>query len=157
MAAVNTNGTVTRWLNGGTLTITGATDTYPILNIHEGAINWKPPMRERQYYKDRGVQQQPLEGDDILGELSVEVNSGALAGSTSLMNLLIAEDATDTQVALEYASFLFRLPNTRGSSAGQLVTFTNVSIDAPPEWTKGERNDTLKFTAKFRSMSVATY
>lgn len=157
MAVVNTNGTVKRWLNGGTLTITGAADTHPILNIHEGAITFKPVMRERLYFKDRGVNQQPLEGDDTLGELSVEVNCGALAGSTSLLNLLIAEDATDAQVAKEYASFIMDFPNTRGSSAGERVTFTNVSIPEPPEFSKGTEHDTLKFTARFRAHTVATY
>ena len=157
MAVVNTNGTLKRWLNGGTLTITGAADTHPILNIHDGGISWKPPMRDRVHYKDRGVNQQPLEGDDVLGELSVEVNCGALAGSTSLLTLLTAEDATDTNVAKEYASFIMDFPNTRGSSAGERITFTNVSIDPSPEWTKGMDYDKLKFTAKFRSYTVATY
>lgn len=157
MAVVNTNGTVKRWLNGGTLTITGAADTHPILNIHEGALTFKPVMRERLYYKDRGVQQQPLEGDDTLGELSVEVNCGALVGSTALMSLLIAEDATDAQVAREYASFIMDFPNTRGSSAGERLTFANVSIPEPPEFGKGTEHDTLKFTARFRGYSSATY
>lgn len=157
MAVVNTNGTVKRWLNGGTLTITGASDTHPILNIHEGALTFKPVMRERLYFKDRGVQQQPLEGDDTLGELSVEVNCGALAGATSLLNLLLAEDATDAQVAKEYASFIMDFPNTRGSSAGERVTFTYVSIPEPPEFSKGTDHDTLKFTARFRGYSSATY
>jgi hypothetical protein len=157
MAVVNTNGTLMRWLNGGTLTITGAADTHPILNIHEGALSWKGVMRERIHYKDRGVHQQPLEGDDTLGELSVEVNCGALAGSTSLHTLLSVEDATSAHVAKEYASFIMDFPDTRGASAGQRVTFSNVSIDPSPQWTKGEDYDKLSFTAKFRSFTIATY
>ncbi len=157
MAVVNTNVTVKRWENGGTLTITGATDTHPIKNIKAGGISFKPVMRERLYYKDRGVQQQPLEGDDTLGELTVEVRAGALAGSTALMTLLVAEDATDTHVAKEYASFIMDFPNTRDSSAGERFTFTNVSIPEPPDYNADVEQDTLTFTARFRSHSVATY
>lgn len=159
MAALDVNGTVMRWLNGGTLKITGAADTHTILNIHEGSLTWTPVMREPKYFKDRGVQQAPIEGDDTLGELSVEVNCGALkqGSGSSLIELLIADGSSSTNLAMEYASVIMDFPVSRGGSTGQRVTFTNASVNAPPEWSKGDDYDKLKFTMRFRAQTLATY
>jgi hypothetical protein len=159
MAAKNVNQTVMRWLNGGVIKIDDSTDVHTIANIHDGALSFSPVMREPKYFKDRGVQQAPIEGDDTLGELTVEVNCGALkqAADTSLLELLIADGSSSTNLAKEYTSVIMEFPVSRGGTTGQRVTFTNCSVNAPPEWNLGQDYDKLKFTMRFRAQTLATY
>jgi hypothetical protein len=159
MATVQTNETVMRWLNGGVLKITGAVDTYVVNNIQDGEVSFNIVRREAVHFKDRGVYQAPLEGDDELGECTVEVNCGALAvgAGTSLVSLLNADGSSSSNTALEYATIILDFPVSRGGSTGQRVTLTNCSMKTGIQWTKGMDTDKLKFSFNFRSQSFATY
>ena len=159
MATVQTNQTVMRWLNGGILTLSTSTDDYVINNIHDGSVSFNIIRREKVDFKDRGVYQPPIEGDDELGECEVEVNCGALAvgAGTSLVSLLNADGVTTDNLAKEYTTLVFKFPVSRSGSTGQTVTLNNVSIKNGIQWTKGMDTDKLKFSCNFRSQSFATY
>jgi len=157
MAAVNVNTVLKRALNGGIVTATDATNTYTIANIEDGELNFTPVMRDAIEYHDRGVQQQPLEGNDQFGEFSLEVNCGQLTGANSLFAALT--QAGSSGLVFQFTNFIIDIPTNRGAATGERVTLTSVYISRtpPPTFSKGSRLDTLKFSGKYRSHSVASY
>lgn len=126
MASSNINASPRRWENGGTIKIISGADDYSILNVEQGVIELVEPTREAVEYKDRGVQQQPLEGDDIMGSLKVDVKSGSFVGATSLRGLLLA--AGSSGLVKEY-SIEIKVPGSRGDATGESLTCTNCFHD----------------------------
>lgn len=157
MADVQVNLVPKRWLNGGVVKLVGATDSYIINNIHDGAFDFAPLRRETIQYKDRGVYQAPIEGDDTLGEGTIEVMCGALQGSTSLIPQLIQDGPTTSNLAFEFTSMVLDFPVSRGGSTGERVTLGNVSIKPDIKWSKGETMDKLTFGFNYRTYASASY
>lgn len=159
MANVNTN--AQRFLAGGILEIVDGGTTHTLLNLKPGSLRWKPATASPVTYTDRGVQQQPLRGDDVLGEVSVEVHAMAFE-TNSLYDVLMAEGTNG--VVKEY-TINIKIPTAgRGGSSGELIPFLTAHIDRTTvEWQEGTDTDTLRFTARFRTSgttanpSITTY
>lgn len=158
MSAINT--VVRRWENGGVVTIDGDT----ISNVEAGTLKWTPAMRTRIEYKDRGIPQAPLEGDDGYSDIELEVKIGDYEGVDSIYTKLMA--AGSSGLAKQLTNFIVTIPNYRGASAGQTITWTTsgtsvVYVSEPPSYTAGGENDGLdKLTVKLRATfapTIATY
>lgn len=145
----NVNVTVKRFLAGGILEIVDGGTTHTLLNLKPGTLRWKPCAWQPVLYPDRGVQQQPLRGDDQMGELSVEVHAAQFA-TTALYSVLMTEGANG--LVKEY-TINVKIPTAgRGGATGELIPFLTAHIDPTSvEWQEGTDIDTLRFTARFRT------
>lgn len=151
MPDINTS--VRRFENGGILDLVESATTNTIKNIVAGSLRWMPSMRERITYKDRGVQQTPLPGDDTLSEIEVEVRIGSYAAST-LYALLMTADATSGALQV-FDSLIIRIPAGRGATTGETLTWSDVWLAEPPQWQAGAEIDTLRFKMQAKSGPVA--
>lgn len=154
MAALNVNTTLKRFLNGGILTLVSGSDTLTIKNIEDGEMTFTPPTREVIEYKDTGVQQQALEGDDVYGEVSITLNAGQLAGSNSLYAELFT--AGSGGLVNEFASLTIDIPTSRGAATGErtVLSLLHTKMDPPPQFKKGSRLDELSFTMRCRTWTA---
>ena len=155
----NANSTVRRIENGGTLDLTVSGTAYTILNIKDGTLEFEPGMYERVNYKDRGVNQTPLEGDEMLGKLSLTVRCGAKQGADSLYAKLLT--AGSSGLAFLFTSLVVKWPDSRGASTGESATFSNLWLAEPPKFTgasSGQGLDELSFTMNFKTgPTMASY
>ena len=152
MANVNVNTTPRRSINGGQFKLTGATDTYIVQNyIDEGWLEWSPVMRERIPLKDRGQYSATaiLEGDDIIGQVTLKVKGANLQGSSSLYALLTAAGATGN--AKVYASAIVDIPDYRGAATGGRLTFTSIWLAEPPRTSAGREHDEITYVLNYLS------
>lgn len=159
MASTPVNATPKRFENGGVIKLVDGSDDYPILNVEAGTIEIVDPIREAVEYTDRGVQQQPLEGDDVQGSIRVSVKNGAFTGAASLRGLLAT--AGSTGLVKEYG-IIIDIADYRGASTGQRITVTNAYMDrsSPQSMRTGGPGalDMREFTLKVRgTFTYATY
>ena len=158
MANINSN-PVFRFENGGTLELTVGGTTYTILNIKDGSLSFQPGMYERVNYKDRGVNQTPLEGDEMLGELECTIRCGAKQGADSLYAQLMT--AGSSGLAKLFTILVAKWPAYRGASTGESATFSNPWLAEPPKFTAasgGQGLDELSFKMSFKTgPTMASY
>lgn len=159
MANVNVNTAPRRSINGGQFKLTGATDTYIVQNyIDEGWLEWVPVMRERLPLKDRGQFNASfvLEGDDMLGRLTLKVRGANLQGSGSFYALAVA--AGSSGLAKIYATAIVDIPDNRGAATGERLTFTNIYLAEPPVISAGRETDEVTYVFNYLSgPSAASY
>lgn len=150
----NINDAVRRFENGGSLLV----GTDPVLNIVPGSLKFKPAMRERIEYTDRGVQQTPLLGDDMYGELSFSTRGKpAINGSVeSAYSKFFAEAGTTTP---DVFTLVIKIPTYRGAATYDNLSFANCFLTEPPQMTAGGEGkglDTYEFTFKVPARPTVT-
>ena len=154
MASINAN--VRRFENGGIIMFTDGATTYDnILNVVAGSISWNAAMREAIEYKDRGVLQVPLEGDDMASDVEVTVHAGEQVAA-GLMTILVAAGTAGLKKL--FTNLIIKIPNFRGDATGESFTWASAYIPEPPQYKTGEKLDTITF--KFRALSgpvIAAY
>lgn len=155
MADINTS--TRRFENGGIFQITESATATPVLLIVPGSISWTPSFRSRIEFTDRGVQQTPMEGDDILSEISVQVYTGKFHTS-ELYTLLMSAGASGSPQLFD--SLLIKIPDNRSATTGESLTWSNFWLAEPPTFQAGGQNgmDTMTFKLKAKTgPTTATY
>lgn len=155
----NINSAPYRIENGATIEVTTGGTTYTLLNLKPGTIRFKPAFTERIEYMDRGVQQAPLDGDQMRGEAELEINAGPMQGSDSLYALLMT--AGSSGASKLFTSLVVKQPPYRGGSTGESITFSNFYLSEPPEFRaagSGQEWNSVSFKVKFTSgPTIGTY
>lgn len=158
MANINVNHR--RFDNGGVIEFNdGSAKTLD--NVQDGSVSWEPSTREVVTVKDRGVYKQAMDGDDTLAKIDFDVACGELTSpSTSLYATLM--QAGSSGLVKEFTSLVIKIPDYRGATAGESLTFTNVYVDRTTiRWSKGGKQggiNSLSFTVYARSgPTAATY
>lgn len=134
MATINSNHR--RFDNGGVIELAdGGTKT--VDNVMDGSFSWKPAAREVQVIKDRGVYKQAMDGDDTLAEIDFDFGCGELTSAASSLYATLMQ-AGSAGLVKEFTSLVIKIPDYRGASTGESLTFTNVYCDRDSlRWSKG--------------------
>lgn len=146
MAAVNLNLNPRRFEAGGSFVLSTATNDYTFFNHAPGSLEWTSPVASKIKYKDLGVPQVPLEGDNNYGSVKVTYHAGAYVnGIVSLFRARNAAGATPTALAL-----VVKIPAYMGATTGESLTWPSgtVFIDADFEVKHGgpDALDTVSIT-----------
>lgn len=154
------NGTVRRFNNGGVLTIDGNT----VSNIVSGSIKFQEMSRARIEYSDRGVIQQPLEGDDQAMDIEFTVNCGVYTGAGSLYASLVGSGSNGLVDTV--SGIIVDIPDYRGASTGTRFTWATsganyIWVAERPTYQAGGSPDGLDtLSCKLRANhnpTIATY
>ncbi|HLP66718.1 MAG TPA: hypothetical protein VK181_04290 [Rhizobium sp.] len=153
MSVANINGNPARFQNSRLLFDEGSGAYSNVLGAYvDGTISIKTGGREVIAYKDRGVIQAPLEGDDMPAEVEIEVLYTNQADATSFIAKLLA--AGTNGLAKAHAIEL-EIPDARGSTNGHRHIFSAAVIDKDSiQITGGQKMDKLKF--KFTNHALYT-
>lgn len=134
MANINSNHR--RFDNGGSIELADS-GTKTIDNVLDGSVSWKPATREVVTVKDRGVYKQAMDGDDTLAEIDFDFGCGELTSAASSLYATLMQ-AGSSGLVKEFASLVFKIPDSRGASTGESLTFSNVYCDRDSlRWSKG--------------------
>lgn len=149
----NANTTPKRFESGGTLVITPTLPTgtaMTVLNMQPGSLKFSKPTRQALEYTDRAAQQIPLEGDDVLGEVSFVVKA-VKREAAGLLATLTANGPTSSSNAGLKATFSIdvTIPDATGGSVSTRYTFANFFLTDPPEFQAGADFDTVSFKGKY--------
>lgn len=119
--------------------IDGAT-TYTVLNVEPASFEWKPGLYEPKEWKDRGVLQPPLEGDERVttGKVTCKISTYVAA---QLYAILTARGANGL---IKTFQFVAKIPLNRAAVTGEIQTFGIVYLKEPPQWKAGAQFDTLE-------------
>jgi hypothetical protein len=124
MAAISINQTPRRFEAGGTFVLSTAADVYTFFNHAPGSLEWTDAVATKIKYKDRGLVQVPLEGDNNYGSLKVTFHAGAyVAGILSTFRARNAAGATPTALSL-----VVKIPSYLGSTTGESLTWASGTI-----------------------------
>lgn len=148
------NASVRRFENGGTIEINDGT-ARNVLNVITGSLEWTPAFRGRILDKDRGVYNDPVLGDNMLAELSLGVRTGKFAGASEVYAILMQAGTGD--VPKLFATVTVKIPDFRGHTAGESLTWTNAWLAEPPSYKAGGEGemDTLTFKLQCKAGPVA--
>jgi len=134
MANINSNHR--RFDNGGSIELADS-GTKTLDNVMDGSISWKPSTRELVTVKDRGVYKQAMDGDDTLAEIDFDVACGELTSAASSLYATLMQ-AGASGLVKEFTTLVFKIPDYRGASTGESLTFSNVYADRDSiRWSKG--------------------
>lgn len=152
MANVNTN--VIRFEAGGILELVDGATTHTILNLAPGSISYTMPFVQPLPRTDRSVQQQPLEGDKQLGEVSFEVY---LTKDTTnqLVDMVDDRISPASNLVKEYTVNL-KYPDHQTASTGTIRACSNAFFAEPPKVQHGADYDKVTFRMNFRSVAALT-
>ena len=147
---INTGGAL-RFENDGVMSIynTAGTTEYEIKGIHAGSVKWANKPRVRSYEMDRGdYTGVVVPGDQQQNEIEVDVyvRKLGLTGATDLLTLLQPAVASN---ALPTFKCNFKHPDSKGATAGTLVSFLKCCLHADgiqfEAAGRGDEFDHLKF------------
>lgn len=155
----NVNTTPKRFESGGVLTITPTLPTgsaMTVLNINPGTLNFSKPIREAHPYTDRGVQQQPLEGDNGRGKFKIVVKA-VKREAAGLLATLAANGPTSSSNAGCKATFQIdvTIPDALGGSVSTRYTFADFFLTSPPEFQAGADFDSVTFEGEYLTYTDA--
>lgn len=156
MADIN-DGKITRFEDGATVTITPAGGTgVTLANIIAGSFRWKAPAKETLPPDiDRGNLLADIrEGDEMPGELDLDIKHTEDAGATQLYEELIAA-STDGYVP--NFGIVIDIPDYDGASTGVRYTAVKAVRRETPEIRAGAQFDTLTARFVFTAGSKAAY
>lgn len=144
MSVTNNNANPVRGQNARILFDEGSGAYVNVLGVMvDSTLTIKTGGREVIAYKDRGVIQDPLEGDDMPAEVEMEVLYNNQADSTAFINRL---KAAGTGGLAKKHSIEIEIPDSRGSSNGHRHIFAAAVIDQESiQVTLGQKLDKLKF------------
>jgi len=154
MATVNVNTVQRRFEDSGVFEVNNGTDDLVVANTMPGTVRVTLPKRTAIEHVDRGVQQQPVQGDDELGELEVTLKAGKKTGN-DLMTALNTTP-TGTNLVKEYIVTI-DIPDNRGASTGDRFTTANAFLAQQMELQTGAEFDQIRVRMKFRTGAWATY
>lgn len=128
MTTTSTNLTPTRFQNGGYVMIADSSNLIAILNIGEddGAISIKPGARETIMYRDRGVLQDPDEGDDQPGELTLKVRYTSALSANDLEKYLRQAGTANKKKLFK---FFIGFADSRSATTGKEWTLSKCAVD----------------------------
>lgn len=148
----NVNTIVRRWEAGGVLTI-NESGAQVVKNIMGGSLLWRPLRRTPVMYRDRGVIQTPLEGDDEPTEIEFTVHGGSYL-TADLHGILSTTGSTTTGLVNLFDTVVIRIPVARAGATGEDITFTNCWVTERPEVRHGGENELDTVAWKMASASV---
>lgn len=154
MGSVNSN--VIRFEAGGILELVDGATTHTILNLSPGSISYSTPFVQPLPRTDRSVQQQPLEGDKSLGEISFEVY---LTKDTTNQLVDMADDRTTvaSNLVKEYTVNI-KYADHQTATTGTIRACSNAFFAESPKVQHGADYDKVTFRMNFRSVAaLATY
>jgi hypothetical protein len=133
MAEVSTNSTILKFhTNGGTLQISDGTDNYTINNLEPGQLRVGDGMHQVHTHKDYGVHQHPLIGDEELSPISFVARLATIKAASGKTLLEVLRTAGASGLVKEFTVVL-RIPDYRGATTGQTVTYANTHVVPPIE------------------------
>lgn len=124
--------------HGGIITI--GSDT--ILNVEKGSMRFAPGIREVKEFTDRGVIQNPLEGDELPTDLEFDIKHTGGAGAAELFELMTAQPNPVTGYKKQY-SIVVKFPDYSGATTGDQYTFAKC-VPVSFEFQAGAQFDTAK-------------
>jgi hypothetical protein len=154
MASKNVNQVQTRFEDGGSLTIGDGTDVLTVFNIMPGTFKHSMPKRTPLEHTDRGVQQQPVMGNDELGTVEFTLKVGKVTGDDLMTNLNVTP--TTTNLVKEY-TVTASVPGYRAGTTGDRFTTANAFLAEQMVRSAGTDFDTIQVKMKFRTATLATY
>ncbi len=120
MANVNTAKPIP-FESGGIFTLTASAVDYVFFQIEPGTLRFEPGGYEPLNFTDRGVQQSPLEGDERISKISVDLKLTSLA-ATQVYTLLSARD-TATGLMKQF-TVKIQWPTVKGGVTGHQILAT---------------------------------
>jgi len=154
MAAKDVNTVQRRFEDGGLVTIGDGTDVLTPYNLMPGTVKHSMPKRTAIEHTDRGIQQQPVMGDDELGTLEFTLKVGKVTGDDLMTTLNVTP--TTTNLVKEY-TVTIKVPNYRSATTGDVFTTTNAFLAEQMVRSAGTEFDTINVKMKFRTATLATY
>lgn len=127
--------------SGGIFTLTSGATDYVFFNINPGTLRFVPGGYQPLNYTDRGVQQSPLEGDERLSRIEVDIKLTTLAASQAYQ-LLTARDTTTG--LMKQHTVKIQWPTVKGGATGHQVTATRCYCPTLPTIEAGTEFDTMK-------------
>lgn len=156
MPATDINNVLRRFESGGRVELTSGADNYNIKNIKRGTLVFKRVHVPGIAVMDRGSYAEVLEGDDTLGEISLECHAGT--GTTTNNLLDISDDRDGTTNKKKMWTVDVYIPAYKGATSGIKYSFTNAWFAEPVEYKAGDETDA--FALKFNTLAnaqAATY
>lgn len=143
MAAINTAVPI-RFETGGILRLTDSTTDYDIENRETGTLRIVAGGYELYGYKNKGITQTPVEGDENISVITASVKLTSVA-SGQLLALAQARDTATGLVKL-YTSLLIAIPRFKDSTDYEQWLFNGVWFPSQPVVTSGTELDTVELT-----------
>ena len=146
MADTNINtGVPIRFEADGQLDITDGATTYDVKQIAQGTVEFEPGGYASISYKDRGVLQDDLEGDEIPSRIRFSIQLTSFQAA-QLYAILTARDTSTGKkkkftIAVKYAAY-------KGATTGQTVTFADCVLDTQVRIRAGAELDTMEWDMK---------
>lgn len=154
MASKDVNTVQRRFEDGGLLTIGDGTDVLTVYNIMPGTFKHSMPKRTPIEHTDRGVQQQPVMGNDELGTVEFTLKVGRTTGDDLMTSLNVTP--TNTNLVKEY-TVTAKVPGYRSGTTGDVFTTTNAYLAEQMVRSAGTEFDTIAVRMKFRTATLTTY
>lgn len=126
MPTLSPSTNVVRIHAGGTINISDGTDDFDIVLYEAGSLSETVGEKEKHEFTDRGVAQQPVEGDDQMSEFEVAFKHASDAVADEVINAKLLQASTDGK-AVEFTVIINR-PDYRGATTGLRHTYTQAHI-----------------------------
>lgn len=151
MANVSTAARPIRLKDGGQVYINDGTNVYKLVVREPSTMRVKEGFYEAVTYKDRGEQQIPLEGDEVLSEIDLDLKftgaDDAAGAGADLYNVLKERDTTTG--LMKVFTIQVWIPDKKGDTNGSLGSIANCFLREGLEFQEGEQFDMLR--ARFQS------
>ena len=142
MASYNINSAARVFEHGGRIIFTEGSDTYTVLLVEEGTLEWAPGMWDTKTFTDRGALQDPLEGNERPTTLSFTVKFTSGTDSKELQVLLPSQKSSYDGKRRQF-SVRVELPTYKGATTGEKITFAKCTVESL-RITTGAQFDTMR-------------
>lgn len=126
----NTNAFSRRIEAGSIITLqdlTAVGTIYTLIAAERGVVEWTEGGYEPIEYLDRGVMQDPLEGDERPTEVTLKVKYTGSADVADVAKILAARD---TNAKMNLFRLIVKIPDKKGAATGQSLTFAKCFVKA---------------------------
>lgn len=142
MPAYNINASARVFEHGGRIIFVEGADTYTVLLVDEGTLEWSAGMWQTKTLLDRGSLQDPLEGNEQPTTVAFNVKFTSGTDSKELQNLLPSQKTSPDGKRRQFVVRV-ELPTYKGSSSGEKITFAKCTVESL-RVTAGAMFDTMR-------------
>ena len=149
------NGQPIRFEAGGIFSINDGTNDYEFNNREKGSLRIKFAGYEPLEWQEKGVNKIPLEGDEQVAEVELELKLSNPEASNSLPALVRKRNTLSSQgLTFVYPTAKIDIPDYRGGTTGMRIALTNAwFVPDSFEIQAGVQFDTVRF--RMRCTAIA--